>query len=73
MNQSIKSPKNKYYARVCFDKPRMGIGSVVSFTSNDVAELKALLKSYAPGHVTIHENKAEYPKFDWCQLEMYNI
>lgn len=73
MANSMKSPKNKFYGQITFEKPRKEIGSVVSFTSNDIDALKTWLKRYAPGHVTIKENKATYPSFDWQSVESYQI
>lgn len=69
---SIHSPKNKFRGDITFPEPRKGVGSVISYTSNRIDELKAWLQSYAPGHIRIYENKKTYPEFDWQIVESYD-
>ena len=69
---SLRSPKAKFRGEINFETPREGIGSVVSFTSNSIDELKACLQPYAPGRIRIFENKKTYPSFDWQLIESYD-
>ena len=72
----MRSPKHKFRAELNFPKPLEGVGSVVSYTGDDLELLKALvhdeLKRYKSGaHIVIRENKDVYPKFDWQIIESY--
>lgn len=72
----MRSPKHKFRAELSFPKPIEGVGSVVSYTGDDLELLKALahdeLKRYKSGaHIVIRENKEVYPKFDWQIIESY--
>lgn len=73
---SLRSPKHKFAAQICFDTPIEGIGSVITVTANDLGDARALASLNAqghPAHVTIKENKAEYPSFDWSVVSEYNL
>lgn len=73
---TMRSPKNKYQGVVNFDKAIKEIGSVVRYTSNDIESLKSLCNAQAGMHackVTIMENMATYPSFDWQVVETYNL
>lgn len=72
----MRSPKNKYQGVINFDQPVEEIGSVVRFTSNDINALKSLCEAQAKMYacrITILENKATYPSFDWVEVEKYNF
>lgn len=70
---SLRSPKHRYSAAITFEQYVKGIGQTVTVTGNTVEEVEALAKSYKfPMHVTISENKAEYPSFDWVKTKEYN-
>lgn len=75
---SIHSPKAKFRIQVNFAEPVKGIGSVVSFSSDSIDQLKALAmeqvrQAKVSATVVITENKATYPSFDWQQVELYTI
>lgn len=73
---SSRSPKNKFSVQVCFDKPLEGVGSVITMTANTMSDAEHLANLNAqghPAHVTIKENKKEYPKFDWVVISEYNL
>ena len=72
---SLRSPKNKYQGVIRFDKPLVDLGSVIRFTFNTVEGLKRLCEAQAksyPCRITILENMAEYPSFDWREVEHYD-
>ena len=78
MTTSIKSLKNKYNVSVNYLKPLKGIGSVVSFTTNDIAGIDSFIKeswmnNQKEVHVVIRENKATYPNFDWHEIANYHL
>lgn len=73
---SLRSPKNKYQGVINFDEPLADLGSVIRFTSNNIEELKRLCESQAKTHpcrITILENQAEYPSFDWQEVTHYDF
>jgi len=75
---SIKSPKNKYSAVITLDKACKEIGSQVTFTNNDINELKKIVKDQCDCvkcgcTVAISQNMKEYPQFDWVEIEKYRI
>ena len=73
---SMKSPKNKFRGVIYFDKAIKEIGSVISFSSNDIQALKDLLTRQAgthPSSVVILENKSLYPSFDWVEFERFDL
>lgn len=72
----MRSPKHKFRAELSFPKPIEGVGSVVSYTGEDLALLKALVESEvkrykSDAYIVIRENKEVYPKFDWQIIERY--
>ena len=75
---SIKSPKNKYSAVITLDKASKEIGSRVTFTNNDIHELKKIVKDQCgcvkcSCTVVISQNMKEYPQFEWVEVEKYRI
>lgn len=73
---SLRSPKNKFSVQVCFDKPLKDVGSVILMTANTMGDAEHLAKLNAqgyPAHVTVKENKKEYPQFDWVVVSEYNL
>lgn len=70
---SLRSPKHKFSATITFDNFIKGIGQTTTVTANSIEEVEALAKGYnLPMHVSISENKAEYPAFDWVKVKEYN-
>lgn len=71
----MNSPKNKFRIEITFNKPLIGIGSVVSYTANSVEQLDAYVKAMncKKCHVVIQENKENYPKFKWVTINSYDI
>lgn len=69
------SPKHKFYCEITFNKPKVGIGSVISFSSNKMGEIKLYIagNAFSPCHVVIRENKKEYPEFDWEIIEEFDV
>lgn len=75
-NNSLRSPKHRFLAQINFDVPLEGIGSVITVTDNYLGNFKHLIVQFAqgrPAHVTIRENKAVYPSFDWIVVNEYNL
>ena len=73
---SLRSPKHKFLAQICFDTPLEGVGSTITLTSDNLEELKhlsVLTAQGCPAHVTIKENKAVYPSFEWSLVDGYNL
>ena len=69
---SLRSPKHKFSAQICFDTPIEGIGSTITVTANDLGDVEHYAAISAQGHpayVTI----AEYPHFDWSIVNEYNL
>lgn len=76
MKDSLYSPKHRFSVQVCFDKPLKGIGSTITMTANTMSDIEHLAKMNAqghPAHVTVKENKKEYPMFDWVVVSEYNL
>lgn len=72
----MRSPKAKFYAEIIFAEPQKGIGSVVSYSDNDLNQLKSYCKQQAKGikcNVVIRENKEDFPKFNLVIIEDYNL
>lgn len=71
----MNSPKNKFRAEITFNKLLKGIGSVTSFTANDITQLQSYIKAmnYTDCHVVIKENKSQYPSFNWVTVQSYDI
>ena len=72
----MRSPKDKYYIEVHFDKPLKYIGSGVSFTTNDINDIDEVIKAYHMHgekrvNVVIKENKKTYPEFKWEVISSY--
>lgn len=76
--ESIHSPKNRYRAEINYKHALKEIGSVQSFTSND---LEALLNICAqqieaaetPAIVKVIENMDVYPNFNWQTFATYSF
>lgn len=78
MEEKLHSPKNKYSVKVNYLKPLKNVGSVVSFTTNNIEDIDERIKSsWMNGqkevHVVILENKANYPNFDWEKVADYHL
>ena len=74
----MRSPKNKYHVEVYFEKPLKNIGSVVSFTTNDINDINEIIKAYHMHgekrvNVVIKENKKTYPAFKWEVISSYYL
>lgn len=75
----MRSPKDKFYGEVTFDKPVKNIGSVVSRTGDDLDSLKTILQNEAKRlkcgkyHILIRENKKVYPQFEWVKVFEQNF
>lgn len=71
----MNSPKHKFLAEINFNVPQAGVGSVTSFTANDIAQLQSYIKAmnYSNCHVVIKENKSQYPSFNWVLVKSYDI
>lgn len=72
----MRSPKHTFRAEINFPKPIEGVGSVVSYTGDDLELLKARLEAEVKrykcnAYIVIRENKEIYPKFDWQIIERY--
>lgn len=73
MTNSLHSPKNKFRIEIHFNKPSKDTGSVISYTANSVEQLKSYAEMYKNAHVVIKQNLKEFPKFEWVNIESYNI
>lgn len=73
--KSLHSPKARYSVSINFDKPLKGLGSVVSYTSDSIEQLKSDVAhcGYKKADVTIRENLKKYPEFEWVVVERYRI
>lgn len=72
---SIRSPKNKFLGTI-YQTNISGNSDTLSISWNDLNTLKEWLKKEAKGKeakIIIKENKAEYPKFNWEEIENYDI
>lgn len=72
---SSHSPKARFRAVVNFNKPVEALGSSVTYKSDRIEHLRQLvyLCGYQDASVVIYENVAEYPAFDWKEIERYAI
>lgn len=71
-----QSPKNKFFASIRFDKYVKGIGGGTSVGADTLEAVEHRVLQFAQGkagHVTIKENKADYPAFSWETVKEYNI
>lgn len=76
--KSIHSPKNRYMASIGFAIAQEGIGSAVSYTSENIDLLKSMAADAArqascETYVRIRENRATYPSFDWHDVAIYTL
>lgn len=74
----MRSSKNKYHIEVSFGRPLKNIGSVVSFTTNDINDINKVIKAYHMHgekrvNVVIKENKKTYPAFKWEVISSYYL
>ena len=76
---TFRSPKNRYHATINFDRATKELGSVVTFTSNDIDTLLSLCSQQVAiakvgATVKIIENVAQFPQFDWkdCKVVKMN-
>jgi hypothetical protein len=73
----MRSPKNKFRVEITYGKALSGIGSVSSFTCNELDEnhsmvahhLEQAKKAKTSLLIVWKENKAEYPSFDWVEVK----
>ena len=74
--ESIHSPKNRYRAEIRYAKALKEIGSVQSFTGNDLRALLDLCASHVRiantrASVKVIENVDIYPRFEWHDVGIY--
>lgn len=72
---SIHSPKNKFHGTI-YQAGISGSGDCLSLSCNSLEELKVMLEKEAngkPAHIVISENKKEYPRFDWIEIDNYEV
>jgi len=80
---SFHSRKNTFRAEILYSEC-LQFGNVSSFTAMDIDELKSFVEQEVrrlrmsgyralTAEVTISENKASYPKFDWQTIKKYTI
>lgn len=74
------SPKNKFKIEFNYNKPLSGIGSVASFKTMNILNVKqsSHYSHYASmakdgARVIIRENKKTFPEFDWQIVEQFDI
>lgn len=75
---SIHSPKNRYRAEIRFNKAVKELGSVVSFTHNNIYELQQLCSKQVAAarvgaSVKVIENVDVYPRFDWQDVAVWKM
>lgn len=74
---SLHSPKNAYRVEIHFEKPVKGLGSSVSYTSDDVEGCERLATMQAGKeknvYVKIMKNEDVFPKFNWVTVKTYYI
>jgi hypothetical protein len=76
----LRSPKNKFRYELTYGKAISGIGSVTSFTSNDLSNQLPLIKHHSQQakrnntflNVEVFENKEIYPKINWVKIKSFN-
>ena len=72
----MRSPKAKFSASIYFEQAVKEIGSQVTFTADNVDQLKAYARHQAGEHradVVIRENKKVFPEFEWVEVDRYTI
>lgn len=77
--ESMRSPKNKFFAHINTEKPLSGIGQSFSVGGMTLEEAKHNATFYTKQaedakvgwYVKVTENKATYPNFDWQDVELY--
>jgi hypothetical protein len=75
---SITSPKNPYRVEIVFNKPVKGLGSVVSFTAENLEGARNLAFSQVviakmQAYIRIFLNKDQYPAFNWERICTYTL
>lgn len=80
---SVKSPKNRYHVEIYFRPAIKELGSVVSLGAMTIEDARALGIQEAKrillnspeckADILIKENRAIYPKFDWHDVEKFNV
>ena len=81
MENSFRSPKNKYRIEIHFSKPLNGIGNVTSITANEIEAASNHIKLFtdqahrikATCLISIWENLKSYPEFDWKKIKSYEV
>ena len=77
----LRSPKNKYRVEFNYSEPLEGIGSSISFTTNDVEKSSNFIshcvqmakQNNVSVTVIVKENKKVYPEFEWQQINQYSL
>lgn len=74
----MASPKDKFFAEATFNKPLVGIGSVISKSANSLEEVEQSIISECKrmkqsAHIRIRENKSEFPSFNWELVKTFNF
>ena len=67
----MRSPKDKFRGKICFNEPVKGIGSEVMVTANSVEQIISYADVYKKHDFTLYisENEKVYPEFDWVLIE----
>lgn len=76
--ESIHSPKNRYRAEIRYEKALKEVGSVQSFTGNNLRSLLDLCGrqvriASTRASVKVIENVDIYPHFNWQQVGIYHM
>ena len=74
----MRSPKAKFRIEINFAKPLVGIGSVMSYTDDNIDTLRrravdAVKMGRCAANIVIMENKATFPSFDWQRIDAYTL
>ena len=83
ITKSYRSPKNTCRADIYYSEV-LDFGNTASFTAMSLDDLHWRVAAEVNRHretghreltaeVTVFENKATYPKFDWTEVEKYTI
>lgn len=75
---NLHSPKNPFRCEINYVKPVKGIGSVQSFSADSVNKCHVMARTMVANacvaaNVTIMENSASYPEFDWRKVMSYDV
>lgn len=75
---SLNSPKNKFRVEVHYNKPLVGVGSVVSFGRMSLEGVEDYVRRYwmngqTHAYIVIRENLKTFPEFNWKTLREEHI